>query len=98
MPRRTTAQRGYDYAHQQLRRAWEPRVAAGSVRCARCRRPIRPGSDWDLGHDDNDRSKYRGPEHQRCNRAAGAAKGNRSPLRKRRAVQRVAQAVTSLRW
>jgi hypothetical protein len=31
-------------------------------------RSILPGQDWDLGHDDYDRSRYTGPEHRRCNR------------------------------
>ena len=30
---------------------------------------------WDLGHDDYDRSIYRGPEHARCNRSAAASRG-----------------------
>ncbi|WP_082921109.1 hypothetical protein [Rhodococcus sp. HS-D2] len=72
--RGTTAQRGYGSAHQHTRKAWRPAVEAGRVRCARCRRPIRPGQAWDLGHDDRDRSRYRGPEHVACNRAtAGRA-------------------------
>lgn len=63
--------RGYDAAHDRLRAEWEPRVATGRVRCGRCRKLIRPGAAWDLGHDDHDRSRYTGPEHQACNRAAG---------------------------
>lgn len=66
---RTSAQRGYGAAHRRLRAAWTPRVAAGGVLCARCGRPIVPGSAWDLGHDDRDRSYYVGPEHRSCNRA-----------------------------
>jgi hypothetical protein len=31
---------------------------------------IAPGSPWDLGHVDGDRSKHWGPEHRRCNRGA----------------------------
>jgi hypothetical protein len=64
-----TTLRGYGNAHQKLRRSFAPFVAAGVVRCWRCDRLIEPGEPWDLGHDDRDRSKYRGPEHRRCNRS-----------------------------
>lgn len=70
--RGTSTERGYTAEHRAIRRAWEPKVAAGGVRCARCHQPIHPGTPWDLGHDDNDRTKYRGPEHAgQCNRSAG---------------------------
>jgi hypothetical protein len=77
-----THQRGYGHAHQQLRADWARRVATGSIHCARCGRPIAPHEKWDLGHDDWDRTQYRGPEHRTCNRRAAAIKGNR--LRRRR--------------
>ena len=70
MPRRTTTQRGYGTAHQALRQQWRPHVETGTIHCARCRLPIRPGEPWDLGHDDHDRTKYTGPEHIECNRGA----------------------------
>ena len=64
MPSRggTTA-RGYGYQHQAKRDRWKPKVAAGQVRCWRCKLHIQSGQKWDLGHDDYDRTKYRGPEH-----------------------------------
>ena len=73
----STAQRGYGYSHQTLRRYWTPYVNAGFVTCWRCNCLIQPGTAWDLGHDDDDRSIYRGPEHAYCNRSAAAVKGNR---------------------
>lgn len=63
------SKRGYGSAHRRLREIWGDRVKEGGIRCARCGKPIRPGDKWDLGHDDVDRKIYRGPEHQRCNRA-----------------------------
>lgn len=70
-------QRGYGSAHQQLRKEWALKVRTGSVICARCGDTIQPGERWDLGHDDNDRSKYNGPEHaDRCNRAAAGRKAH----------------------
>ncbi len=72
---RTNRERGYGAEHRKLRAAWQPRVAAGGVLCARCGRPIVPGTAWDLGHDDIDRSMYRGPEHRRCNRAVAGRRG-----------------------
>lgn len=59
----------YGPQHQAERRRWAPHVAAGKVRCWRCGHPIRRGQRWDLGHDDDDPSVYRGPEHVACNRA-----------------------------
>lgn len=93
--RGTATEQGYGPAHVKLRervaRQMEAVWAAGNaVPCARgsaCLLGgwIRPGQPWDLGHDDHDRSRYRGPEHRRCNRAT-------SGRRKRRV------SVTSRRW
>lgn len=79
-----TAARGYGSSHQQMRRALAAKVAAGTVRCARgpaCKFAVNgvaglilPGQDWDLGHDDHDRSRYTGPEHAACNRATNGRK------------------------
>jgi hypothetical protein len=51
-------------------------VEAGHIECWRCGYAIAPDEPWDLGHDDEDRTRYRGPEHVACNRSAGAVKGN----------------------
>lgn len=69
-PRGSTTERGYGARHQALRDHWAPIVAAGQATCWRCSQRIRPRDEWDLGHDDHDRSKYKGPEHQACNRGA----------------------------
>jgi hypothetical protein len=78
---RTTTQRGYGHAHQRLRKKAAGRVAAGLENCWRCGKPIHPDEDWDLGHDDHDRSITRGPEHLKCNRGTKS----RQPQRKRSA-------------
>ena len=78
MPRAgTTKQRGYGAVHRSLRKWWEPRVKRGTVHCARCRQLIRKGEPWDLGHDDANRMRYRGPEHAECNRSAGGRQRGR---------------------
>lgn len=64
----TTSERGYGTEHKAERRQWEPHVAAGKVKCWRCKQRISPLERWELGHFD-DRSGYGGPEHVRCNRA-----------------------------
>lgn len=64
-------ERGYDAGHDRTRAEWAPLVATGTVRCWRCRKLISADAAWDLGHDDKDRSKHRGPEHVTCNRSAG---------------------------
>ena len=61
--------RGYTRDHRQLRKQWERYVNAGGVTCWRCGKTIERRSEWDLGHDDYDRTIYRGPEHRACNRA-----------------------------
>lgn len=81
-PRPSATARGYDHRHRAERKRWAPLVAAGRVECWRCGQRIEPGTPWDLGHDDHDRTVWRGPEHRHptgpCpgNRAAGARKGN----------------------
>lgn len=67
--RGSAAARGYGSDHKASRARWAPLVAAGNVKCWRCGDYIAAGEPFDLGHDDQDRSKYRGPEHVGCNRA-----------------------------
>lgn len=88
----STDARGYGWAHQQARAAWRPVVDDGGVGCARCGRPIAPGSPWDLGHT-ADRRAYTGPEHMRCNRQDG---GRRGGWAKR--AKRVLRRATELEW
>ncbi|MCH9728394.1 MAG: hypothetical protein K0U84_01700 [Actinomycetia bacterium] len=76
----TSGQRGYNYRHQKLRKQLEPVVAAGRATCWRCTLPITPTQEWDLGHDDHDRRRYRGPEHRRaadCPEGGNRATANR---------------------
>lgn len=67
--RGTAAQRGYGQAHRSLRASWQRRMDDGErVLCWRCERPVDPTA-WQLGHCDNDRTRYHGPEHVACNLA-----------------------------
>lgn len=70
--RGTKQARGYDREHDRLRRRWAPKVARGTVACARCKQLIRAEQAWDLGHTD-DRTRWTGPEHATCNRSAGGS-------------------------
>ncbi|MGZ6788527.1 MAG: hypothetical protein ACXVGQ_01110 [Mycobacteriaceae bacterium] len=67
--------RGYGHSHRKRRALWAPDVERGIVQCWRCGQLILPAEPWDLGHDDQDRTKYRGPEHRRCNRATHLRQG-----------------------
>lgn len=82
---RDPAQHKLDYgsAHRKIRKHLAPHVAAGLFNCARCQEPINPGEPWDLDHNDEDRSKYNGPTHSRCNRATAGRGRSRRPFRLR---------------
>lgn len=67
-PGSTTA-RGYGAKHQALRKKWQAIVDRGEAYCWRCGCWLEPGQPFDLGHDDHDRTVYRGPECVPCNRA-----------------------------
>jgi hypothetical protein len=82
-----TVERGYGQRHRELRRRFAPLVASGSVCCWRCGELIAPWQAWDLGHDDDDRRRYQGPEHASCNRRASVMRTNR-----RRAWERTTEA------
>lgn len=97
------AERGYGPEHDRLRAAWAPYVAAGVVACWRCHTLIHPGEDWHLGHDDQDRTIYRGPEHVPCNMGAARRMGGRGRARARARArsssrQQAAPLTTSRRW
>jgi hypothetical protein len=67
--RGTRQERGYDSEHDRIRARYQRRMDQGEMfTCWRCPRLIDPRS-WDLGHDDIDRTIYRGPECVACNRA-----------------------------
>lgn len=72
-----TTDNGYGAEHRKRRERERALVEAGKAICWRCNKPILPGQPWDLGHDDNDRTKYMGPEHRACNRAT---KGHRTTV------------------
>lgn len=73
-----TTDHGYDAEHKKLRASIQKQMDAGVVfHCWRDGKPIGPNEPWDLGHDDDDRTKYNGPEHRACNRAT---KGHRTTI------------------
>jgi hypothetical protein len=76
-------QRSYGRAHRKLRAEFAKIVDAGMAHCARCGGWIPPGQPWDLDHSDEDRTRYLGPSHVRCNRATS---GRRKPRPARRWV------------
>lgn len=67
--RGTRRARGYDATFDATRRDYRKRMDQGETfNCWRCGLPI-VGTTFDLGHDDDDRTIIRGPEHPACNRA-----------------------------
>lgn len=67
--RGTRQERGYDANHFRLRGHYQARMDAGETfDCWRCGDQIDP-TRWHLGHDDRDRTVYRGPECPPCNLA-----------------------------
>lgn len=78
--RGTRKQRGYGTAHQQQRATYVQAIKDGhQCLCWRCGQPITDPADLHLGHDDNDRSITRGPEHsRRCNLSAAGRSSHRS--------------------
>lgn len=76
----STSGRGYGWQHQKLREQYKPLVESGRATCWRCGEPIHPNAKWDLGHDDNDRTITRGPEHIGRECPAG---GNRATASRR---------------
>lgn len=75
--RGTRAERGYDAAFSAARAKAKALVNAGGVLCWRCGKPIQPGSTFHFGHDDDDRSIIRGPEHPTCNLSAAGRSSHR---------------------
>ena len=72
--RGTRQARGYGAPHDRLRAHYQRRMDAGETfTCWRpdCAHPINPQA-WHLGHDDHDRTKYRGPECIPCNTATAS--------------------------
>lgn len=80
----STSERGYGTRHQRIRKQYAAQVKAGQAQCWRCGLPIPPDSEWDLGHDDHDRTKYKGPEHIKCNRSTNGRKPAGGPDDSRR--------------
>lgn len=78
----------YPASHAKRRWLLAPKVATGQVPCARCGLLIGEGQAWDLGHDDEDRSRYAGPEHRYARDCPKG--GNRATARHRAERQRVA--------
>jgi hypothetical protein len=68
----STSERGYGGPHRRTRAAWAKIVDKGGATCWRCEKPIKPGSEWVLGHQDySGKMLYRGVEHKSCSDRSG---------------------------
>lgn len=77
LARGTRQERGYDALHDVMRANYQRAMRAGQTfKCWRCGGDINPDA-WHLGHDDHDRTQYRGPECPACNLAT-AGRANRT--------------------
>ena len=84
-----TINNGYGKEHKRLRAELARRMQAGEIfRCWRCGTFINPAGPWDLGHDDADRTLYRGPEHVSCNRSDTRRRAKRAGRRGTEAPRR----------
>lgn len=72
-----------EYRRERARLGRE--VKAGRASCWRCGGWIAPGSKWNVGHDDHDRSIIRGAEDESCNLKSAASKGARTANANRKA-------------
>jgi hypothetical protein len=85
MARASTTSRGYGARHQQLRAGYKRRMAHGEqFTCWRCGELVDPQQPWDLGHDDHDRSSYKGPEHRgrECSQGGNRATSGRGKTKR----------------
>jgi hypothetical protein len=80
--RGTRQQRGYDSRYNAIGRSYQARMDAGQrFNCWRCGNALgtRRGTEWQLGHCDNDRTVIHGPECPGCNLATASRQGQRCP-------------------
>jgi hypothetical protein len=83
-PPGSTTAGGWGAKHQALRAEYVKRMAQGEqFNCWRCGLWINPAMPWHLGHDDHDRTQYRGPEH----RGRECPMGGNTATYKRRVTQ-----------
>jgi hypothetical protein len=71
----SAAARGYGNAHQALRRSWKKRIDRGELvpcGCGRCGQMIGPGTDFDMGHPNDDKTLTPTPWIRRHNRQFAA--------------------------